>query len=264
MKSKGITEAQFLALLEKVLPATVKDPHLAAAIHEAVTREIRMLNRLASFEKFCEKGGLPDLKPETVTTLVQELAADFGDTNVAATPSEKGDSLAVEISLPDRTITSAVRVQPEVVEEEEVKTPFVPYVISLPEDPELVWVLARREDLAPDDAGRSLARIEEEFWATKGGQKLLRDRTDRSFAEFIHHVPAAMLLEAGLKRHYKEPESLQQLRRLAGEMIEALGGGRREEALAKPEKVKKVEEKPVAEAAEELPEGEADTPPWDT
>jgi hypothetical protein len=85
----------------------------------------------------------------------------------------------------------------------------------LPEDPELVWALARREDLAPEEATRALASIQEEFWATKNGQKLLRGRRERSFAEFVAHVPASTLLESGLKRHYKEPESLKTLRPLA-------------------------------------------------
>ena len=130
-------------------------------------------------------------------------------------PTEKGDAVAVEITLPDRTITSHVKVAPEGSEEDdEAKMPLVPFPVALPEDPELVWVLARREDLAPDEAARSLAKIEEEFWATKSGQKLLRDRVERTFAEFIANVPAASLVESGLKRHYKEPETLQQLRLL--------------------------------------------------
>ncbi len=82
-------------------------------------------------------------------------------------------------------------------------------------------MLARREDLGPDEAVRALASIEEEFWASKSGQKQLREGADRSFAEFIAAVPSAALLESGLKRHYKEPEAYQTLRLLQGGSPEA-------------------------------------------
>jgi hypothetical protein len=124
----------------------------------------------------------------------------------------------VEIALPDRTVSAKIKVQSPGAAaaegDEETKVPFVPFPVSLPEDPELVWVLARREDFAPDEAARALSKIEEEFWQTKAGQKLLKDRIERSFAEFIANVPAAMLADSGLKRHYKEPEPLKTLRLL--------------------------------------------------
>lgn len=214
MKTKGLNAADFLALLEKVLPQATKDPHLASAIYEAVAKEIRLIHSIQSFEKFCEKEGLPNLEPETVSELQTQLAGNFGEANVAITPDEKGDGVAVEIALPDRTISSKVKVLPPDADNGEAKVPHVPFPVSLPEDPDLVWVLARREDLAPDEAARALAKIEEEFWATKGGQKLLKERVERNFAEFIAHVPAAALTDSGLKRHYKEPEPLQRLRLL--------------------------------------------------
>jgi hypothetical protein len=217
MKAKALNEAQFLSLLQKILPKTTNDPHLASTIYDEVAKEIRLLNCLASFEKFCEKGALPDLEPETVKEFQTDLADKFGEENITIEPAEDGANLAVEITLPDRTVTSKVKIDPTIADaEDEVKSPFVPFPITLPEDPELVWVMARREDLSPEEAGRALAKIEEEFWQTKGGVKLLRDRVERSFAEFIVYVPAASLTESGLKRHYKTPEALQSLRRLAG------------------------------------------------
>ena len=66
----------------------------------------------------------------------------------------------------------------------------------------------------PDEAARALALIEEEFWASKSGQKLLRDRVERTFAEFVSRVPAKMLSEGGLKRHYKDPEPVKEFRTL--------------------------------------------------
>jgi len=215
MKNKGMNETQFLALLEKVLPKATNDPQLATAIYDEVAREVRLHRSLAAFEKFCETGSLPNLEPETMGELQTDLTGKFGEGAVSITPEESGNSVAVEIALPDRTVSTRLKVLPPGAEdEEEINSPFVPFPVALPEDPELLWALARREDLGPDEAARALAKIEEEFWATKGGQKLLRDRVERSFAEFIAHVPAASLTESGLKRHYKEPETLKTLRLL--------------------------------------------------
>jgi hypothetical protein len=217
MRTKGLNEAHFLSLLEKALSRTSPDPQLAITIYAEVEREIRLIKDLESFEKFCEKGSLPNLAPETVAELQSELSAKFGQGNVTLIPDENEKTVTVEIGLPDRTVTSRVKVRAEETDtsEGDPKPRFVPFPISLPEDPELVWVLARREDLAPEEATRVLASIQEEFWATKKGQKLLRGRRERSFAEFVAHVPASTLLESGLKRHYKEPESLKTLRALA-------------------------------------------------
>lgn len=210
MKGKSINEAQFLSLLEKVLPKATKDTHLANAIMSEMTREINLVKNIANFEKMCDSGAIPDLEPETVATLQNELAAQFGEENVVVTPDEEGKAVAVEIALPDRTISSQVKVDPDAAVEE-VKVPFVAYPVTLVEDPELVWMLGRREDLGPDEAARALGKIQEEFWATKKGQQLQRDGVERSFAEFIINVPAAPLTESGLKRHYKAPEVLKTL-----------------------------------------------------
>ena len=214
MKIKGMKEAQFLSLLKKVLPKTTKDPHLASAIYDEVAKEVRLLKSIESFEKFCETGALPDIAPETVANFQNDLTEKFGEASVALTPDENGTGVTVEIALPDRTISTRVKVDPTVAEEE-VKVPFVPFPVSLPQDPELVWLLARRENLGPDEAVRALEQIEEEFWATKKGQQLQRDHVEKTFAEFVTHVPASALTESGLKRHYKEPEALRTLRLLA-------------------------------------------------
>jgi hypothetical protein len=214
MKIKGMNEVQFLALLQKVLPKATKDPHLANAIYDEVAKEVRLHRSIEAFEKLCETGALPNAEPETVAELQSDLVEKFGEANVAVTPDENGTGVAVEIALPDRTMSSRVKVDPTILEEE-VKTPFVPFPVSLPEDPELVWLLGRREDLGPDEAARALVKIEEEFWATKKGQQLQRDHVEKTFAEFIINVPASALTESGLKRHYKGPEPLKTLRLLA-------------------------------------------------
>ncbi len=221
MKIKGMNEAQFLALLQKVLPKATQDPHLASTIYDEVAKEVRLLKSIEAFEKLCETGALPNAEPETVAELQNDLAEKFGEENVAITPDENGTGVEVEIALPDRKMSSRVKVDPTVIEEE-VKVPFVPFPVCLPADQELVWMLGRREDLGVDEAARALAKIEEEFWATKKGQQLQRENVEKSFAEFIINVPASALTESGLKRHYKEPETLKPLRLLAPQESAAL------------------------------------------
>ena len=214
MKNKGLNEAMFLALLEKVLPKATKDPHLASTIYEEVAKEVRLAKNLQAFDKFCENGALPNMEPATMEEFASEMATKFGEENVTITPDEEGKKVAVEITLPDRTVTSEVKVDATIALEEEIKVPFVPFPVSLPEDPELVWVMARHEDLGPDEAARALANIEAEFWETRKGLDLQKKRVEKCFAEFITHVPASALKDSGLKRHYKTPETLQTLRLL--------------------------------------------------
>ncbi len=222
MKSKPLTEAQFLTFLDKILAKLIGDLKLRATIQEEVSKEIRLYNNVASFMKYSENASVPDLKPETVAELQDQLAATFGsDAKVEVTaPGDQdaaGGALAVEITLPDRIVNSEIRVAPAGGADEgdgAPKAPFVPFPVTLPQDAELVWVLARREDLGPDEAARALAHIEDEFWGSKTGQKIQREGTEKTFAEFIANVPAAALLESGLKRHYKEPETLHSLRLL--------------------------------------------------
>jgi hypothetical protein len=113
MKTKGLNEAHFLSLLQRALSRTTPDAQLATTIYAEVEREARLTKDLESFEKFCEKGALPNLAPERVAELQSELTAKFGEGNVTLTPDENEKSVAVEIGLPDRTVTNRVKVQAE-------------------------------------------------------------------------------------------------------------------------------------------------------
>ncbi|MEI6561105.1 MAG: hypothetical protein WCO68_03360 [Verrucomicrobiota bacterium] len=211
MKSQKLNEARFLAVLQRVLPTTVKDPTVANATYEQVLREMRLFNSLDSFEKFCEKGSLPDCEPATIAEFTGQLEGNFGKENVAVTPQEDGTAVAVEIAIPDHVVNSLVKVSAPGNEEEEAEAPYVPFPVARAEDPELVWLLARRENLGPDEAARALANIQEEFWATKKGQILQRQGVEHSFAEFVSNVPATALAESGIKRYHKDPETLKSL-----------------------------------------------------
>ena len=212
-KSKGINERDVLELLRSVLPKHTSDIDLASKILNAMEKELFRKNSVAAFEKFCEHVELPSMEASSVMDVKRQLKDAFGD-DVKVTQDQKAERLHVELETPQGTLTAEIKVgqKSDVSEEQELTLKFVPFPVSLPSDPELVWMLAKRENLTPDEAGIALAKIEEEFWASKGGQKLLRDRVERIFAEFVSRVPSKMLNEVGLKRHYKEPEPVKEFR----------------------------------------------------
>lgn len=218
-KAQAAQQIQLLELLKQILPKATTDPQLAGRIYEAVEAEFKARSRVVAFEKFCERVELPDLEAKTLDDVKLQLAAAFGaGGDVVIHPDEQEKSLAVEITLPDGTqFNQQIKVRPvaaETSEEQEVVLKFVPFPVCLPGDPELVWTLAKRENLSPDEAAIALTKAEEDFWASKTGQKLIRDRVERSFPEFISRTPAGLLGEVGLKRHYKTPEPIKILRPL--------------------------------------------------
>lgn len=217
-KTKPNEEATLLELLKKVLPKAAPDPELAGRIYQAVEQELRASSRAAAFVKFCDRVELPDLDAKTLDEVRLQLAASFGGGDITIKPNRKEKSLAVEVALPDGTqFQGEVTVRPIAKPEDEnpeTSLKFTPFPVSLPGDPELVWLLAKREDLSANEAGMALAKSEEDFWGSKLGQKLLRDRVERSFPEFIARSSAGVLREGGLKRHYKTPEPVKVLRQL--------------------------------------------------
>ena len=215
-KAKRNESVILLELLKKVLPKATSDPRIAEQIYFAVEEELRSKSRVNSFEKFCERLELPDLEVKTLNDVQQQLSVAFGEADVTIKPDPEEKKLAVEVTLPDGSqLTSLIPVRPlgpDFDGEPEVKLNFVPFPVSLPGDPELIWALAKRENMSNEEAGIALAKIEEDFWASKPGQKAQRDRVEKSFPEFIARVPAGMLVDLGLKRHYKLPEPLKVLK----------------------------------------------------
>jgi hypothetical protein len=215
-KRKATAEAELLALLKRVLPKATHDPKLAGEIYQAVELELQAKARATAFQKFCNKVELPDLEPKTLDGVKQQLSASFGDGDVTIKPNKKEKSLSVEVALSEgNQFRSEIPVRPvtaDASDEQEVTLKFAPFPVCLPGDQELIWLLAKRENMTSTEAGIALTKLEEEFWAGKSGQKLLRDRVERSFPEFISRAPGGMLSEVGLKRHYKAPEPVKVLR----------------------------------------------------
>jgi hypothetical protein len=205
-----------LELLKRVLPKATDDAQLAGRIYQAIEDELKAKARAMAFDKFCGGIELPNLEQKTVEDVKLQLAASFGDGDITLKPNKKEQSLMVEVALPEGDqFTSEIKVGPVAAapsEEQEVALKLVPFPVCLPGDKELVWLLAKRENLTPEEAGIALSKLEEDFWASKTGQKLLRDRVERNFPEFIARVSGGLLTEVGLKRHYKTPEPVKLLR----------------------------------------------------
>jgi hypothetical protein len=216
-KPKVNPEQELLELLKRVLPKAVPDPKMAQKILSACEREIQAKARLGAFEQFCERCELPDLEPKTLAEVTGQFEQSFGKGKVSVVPRPAKQAATVEIVMPDESFEGVIKVKAansEESEEPEFKPKLVPFPVCLPGDPELVWILGRAETLGPDEACRALLKAQDDFWGSKAGQKLLRDRVERSFPEFILRAPGKMLSELGLKRHYKEPEPIRTLKAL--------------------------------------------------
>ena len=216
-ENRKTNEAELLELLKKVLPKATHDAQLAGKIYAAIELELKAKSRNTAFEKFCAKMELPDLEPKSIGEVKQQLTQSFGESDITLKPNRREKTLAIEVALADGSqFSGEIKVNPnagaEVSDEQEITLKFVPFPVCLPGDKELVWLLAKRESMSPEEAGIALSKLEEDFWGSKTGQKLLRDRVERIFPEFIGRVPAGLLAEVGLKRHYKTPEPIKILR----------------------------------------------------
>ena len=216
-ENRKTNETELLELLKKVLPKATHDAQLAGKIYAAIELELKAKSRNTAFEKFCAKMELPDLEPKSIGEVKQQLTQSFGESDITLKPNRREKTLAIEVALAvGSQFSGEIKVNPnagaEVSDEQEITLKFVPFPVCLPGDKELVWLLAKRESMSPEEAGIALSKLEEDFWGSKTGQKLLRDRVERIFPEFIGRVPAGLLAEVGLKRHYKTPEPIKILR----------------------------------------------------
>src|SRR5204863_965795 len=135
------------------LPKAVRDPKLAAKIFTACELEIKAKARGSSFEEFCAGCALPDLRPESVAQVKQQLEESFGKDQVSLVAHPQKKALSVEIVLPDQIFEGVIKVTPAKggngnngESEDEIKPKLAPFPVVLPGDPELVWMLARTED----------------------------------------------------------------------------------------------------------------------
>ena len=201
-KNKHNEAALLLQLLRKVLPKAAPDPQLAELIYSAVEAELRNDNQADAFQQFCERMELPDLEAKTLQEVQQQLMAAFGDGDVTVTPDEEKKAIAVEVSLPDGSqLNTSIPVRPLSAEgdgEQEVVLKFIPFPVSLPGEPELIWMLAKRENLSPDEAAIALI--------ASFARRLRRDHRPRDLAQRRQPAGVAVLdqLRVAL-RHARVP-----------------------------------------------------------
>src|SRR5690242_17690759 len=147
-----MSEARLLDLLKKVLPKATDDAKLADKIYHAVELELKAKAKVTAFEKFCAKVELPDLEPKSIEDVKLQLAASFGDADVTLKPNRKDKALAIEVALPDGSqFSGEVKVNSTTngaSDEQEITLKFVPFPVCLPGDKELVWLLAKRENMS--------------------------------------------------------------------------------------------------------------------
>jgi hypothetical protein len=212
-------EVQLLNLLKSILPKAVSDAKLAEQIYCAFEKEITVKERAVAFEKFCKRVELPDLEEKSLGEVQKQFETTFGKGKVSLVPHPAKKAVSVEVETPNGIFESVIKVGANVggegEENDEIKPTFVPFPVAMETDPELVWMLGRDERMTPSDAAIALHKAQESFWESKAGQQHLRKRVERTFPEFIAKVPSKMLVEVGLKRHYKDPEPVKQIKRLA-------------------------------------------------
>ena len=210
---------QLLDILANVRPKTTTDVKLASRIIKAVEKELKAKEREKQFQKFCSKTAVPDLQTKTVNDLEKIMSDTYQDGDITVKPLKADDTMAVEVNLPDGALYyGELKVNPDAPalddpDAVEYKPKFVAFPVALPGDPENVWLMAKREDLSNDEAGRAIEKLKADFWESKAGQNALRKGAERSFPEFMERVAAAVLREEGLKRHYKMPEAVKVLRK---------------------------------------------------
>jgi hypothetical protein len=211
-------ELALLNLLKSVLPKAVPDPALADKIYSAFEKEITAKERVSSFDKFCKRTELPDLEPETLKEVQEQFESSFGKGAVSVVPHPGKKAVSVEVVTDQGTFESVIKIGSGSANGDEngdeVKPKYVAFPVALEADPELVWVLARDERMTPEEASMALTKAQDGFWESKSGQQHLRKRTERTFPEFIAKAPSKMLGEVGLRRHYKDPEPVKQIKLL--------------------------------------------------
>jgi hypothetical protein len=219
-KQSKTAEAQLLELLKSVLPKAVSDLKLVEKIYSACEQEISAKTKVAAFEKYCSKTPLPNLEKGTIAEVQKQFEDSFGKGNVSIVSHPSKEAATVEVVLPDGVLEGVLKVNPNAgaeieAGEEDFKPKWVAFPVALESDPELVWTLGRSETMTSEEGAIALAKAQDDFWESKAGLKLQKDRVEKSFPEFISRVPSKLLSEVGLKRHYKEPEAVKQLRRAA-------------------------------------------------
>jgi hypothetical protein len=152
------------------------------------------------FDEFLKSYKLKSLAASEILEIKGFMAEIFPNEQVTLEPDEKCQILAVSIQTPEGKLDGQFTIEPP--EEKARKPAFLPFLVCRVGDPGLAWVFGRVETLSEPEARIALNSVAQEFWQTKKGLKLMK-KTQRTFEAFVEHVPAGLLANEGLKRHYK-------------------------------------------------------------
>lgn len=196
-----------LEIIRSSIIGAVKDNETADKIFKDVKAEMAKLSRIYEINKYLENRTLQDLETDTVATVREEVKSICGETATIEVSVISDDEPHVLVTATDVDFSASGTLY---VAEPKIK--FVPFLVALPTDTELTWILAKQETLSNLEAEAILNRIADEFWSSKTGQKALKDRVEKTFAEFIDRVNSSALKERGLKRIFKQPEPVKILK----------------------------------------------------
>ena len=152
------------------------------------------------FDEFLKSYKLKSLAASEILEIKGFMAEIFPNEQVTLEPDEKCQILAVSVQTPEGKLDGQFTIEPP--EEKAPKPAFLPFLVCRVGDPGLAWVFGRGETLSEPEARIALNSVAQEFWQTKKGLKLMK-KTQRTFEAFVEHVPAGLLANEGLKRHYK-------------------------------------------------------------
>jgi hypothetical protein len=185
-------------LLKDELPPVERD-----GILDKLNKRWAFLNARSNFQEFIAVYKLKSLEPSEIFEVKRFMAEVFRDVEVTMVADEKASTLTVSVALDEGKLEGQFVVEPE--EEPVLKPTFVAFPVCMSGDPGLVWIMGRADNVSEPEARIALNAIEAEFWETKKGIKLQKLRKPKTMATFIEEVPAGLLKNKGLKRHYKFP-----------------------------------------------------------
>jgi hypothetical protein len=198
-KSEQTLISTYLSETEKVIRT-----ELPSGEREDIIAKLKQrwsfLHVRSHFDEFMASYKLKSLEAAEIFKVKRFMAEVFKDEQIALEPDEKSQTLTISVQTPEGKLEGQFTVEPQ--EEKAPKPTFLPFLACLSGDPGLAWVFGRVEALTEPEARIALNSVEAEFWETKKGLKLA-SQTKRTFEAFVENVPAGLLTNKGLKRHYK-------------------------------------------------------------
>jgi len=203
MSKESISEqtliSTYLSETEKVI-RTELPPDEREDILAKLRQRWSFLHVRSHFDEFLKSYKLKSLAASEILEIKRFMAEIFPNEQVTLEPDEKCQILAVSVQTPEGKLDGQFTIEPS--EEKAPKPAFLPFLVCRVGDPGLAWVFGRVETLSEPEARIVLNSVAQEFWQTKKGLKLMK-KTQRTFEAFVEHVPAGLLANEGLKRHYK-------------------------------------------------------------